>query len=603
MLQPLRMTECCTATSFDSTGAGPNSISSRNPNPPVGTGLQAAPSTFTHELDRATQGQQTRSDESGPSERKGEPQRRHPRRSTLRATTAQSEGRVSAAPQRTTASLSTETQAQLPTEAVGPKRLSPSPETNQAALNADPGAGKDLAGEVAGEAQTASSPGRALPAASRGPDDGGADPGAGKDLPGEVAREAQATSSPGCALPAAPGGSDGGAGPQQSGDSNPGLVSPPASKFGDAQNEACSSADPFQGAEIGQLQPGTAGPDPSPDQSPSAAVAAGARSISTQPTDNASGVTGISPFMRLIGQEALAWATAAGLDLPELSGQATASESRAAQGSAGNSVRQNQATAPSQRGASGEADPASASSASGAKTPSSSSDTKSSADAHAGDQGTAPDSGQSSQGRVDTTLDLSSSPKTFALPVQPSATSSGESLTPSTPEPASVPNPAGSYALDAWGDLAARAGRIVTTASLSGGTDQSEMRVELRTEALGAMQLTASLEGDRVGAVINVQTPAAHSWLVTELPALHQALSNQNLHLGNVTILERGSTDSSLDGNTSGRGGFQSPSDEPSRSSGEQGHSDAPSVNGVHASSEVESWPATSRSGRLSVRA
>ncbi len=634
------MTECCTTTSFDSTGARPSSINARNPTPPVDTGSQAAPATFTHELDRATRGQQTTCDESRPTERKGEPQRRHPDSATLRATTAGSDGRASAAPERTPASAPKRKQVQLPTEAAGPKRLSASLEGNQAAGNADPGAGKDLAGKVTGEDQAASSPGRASLPAPSGSADVGADPAAGRDLqqiareaqaagfPGgaslpapsgsadsgaalragknlqQIARESQDASSPGCALPATPGGSDaGGAGLQQTGDSNPGLVSTPASKYGDVQSEACIAPDPFQGAEVGQSQPDATGPHSSPDKSPSAAAAADARSISAQPTDNASVVGEISPFLRLIGQEAFAWTPGAGLDLADLPGQTTASGSRAAQAPAGNGVRQNQATQPRERGGLGEADSASASSASSSKTSPSSSDNKSSGDAHTGDQGTAPDSGQSSHGKVDSTLDLSSSPKTFELPAQPSATSSAERPMPSTPDPASVPNPAGSSALDAWGDLAARADRIVTSAALSGGTDQAKMQVELRTEALGSMQLTASLEGDRVRAVIGVQTPAAHSWLVTELPALHQALSNQNLHLDHVSILERGGTDGSLDGDTKGRGGFRSPSDEPPRPSGEQIRSGAQSVNGVHASSEVEASLVTSRSGRLSVRA
>ena len=597
------MTECCTTTSFDSTGARPSSLNARNPTPPVDTGSQAAPATFTHELDRATRGQQTTCDESRPSERKGEPQRRHPDSATLRATTAGSDGRASAAPERTPASPPKKKQVQLPTEAVGPKRLSASLEGNRAAGNADPGAGKDLAGKVTREDQAASSPGGASLPAPSGSADSGADPAAGKDLQ-QIAREAQAASSPGCALPATPGGSDaGGAGLQQTGDSNPGLVSTPASKYGDVQSEACIAPHPSQGAEVGQSQPDAAGPHSSPDKSPSAAAAAGARSISAQPTDNASVVGEISPFLRLIGQEAFAWTPGAGLDLADLPGQTTTSGSRAAQAPAGNGVRQNQATQPRERGGLGEADSASASSASSSKTSPSSSDNKSSGDAHTGDQGTAPDSGQSSHGKVDSTLDLSSSPKTFELPAQPSATSSAERPMPSTPDPASVPNPAGSSALDAWGDLAARAGRTVTSAALSAGTDQAKMQVELRTEALGSMQLTASLEGDRVRAVIGVQTPAAHSWLVTELPALHQALSNQNLHLDHVSILERGGTDSSLDGDTKGRGGFRSPSDEPPRPSGEQIRSGAQSVNGVHASSEVEASLVTSRSGRLSVRA
>jgi hypothetical protein len=538
-----------------------------------------------------------RSDESRPTERKGEPQHRHPRSATLRATAAGSDGSVSTAPERTTTSLSAEKQVQLSNEAVGPKGLSAFLAGNQSALNADPGAGKDLAGEVACEAQATSFPGPASPVAPIASTATAADPSLGK-----ITREAQTSGSPVCALPRTPGGSDDvGAGPQQYSDSNPRLVSSPTSKYEDTQGEAGNSAEAVQGAEVGQSQHDAAQSHSSPDEGPTAAVPGGGRSISTQPTDNASLVGEISPFIELMGQEAFGWTTGASPDLAELPKNGTASGSKAAQESAGNSVRENQATASTERGASGETD--SASSASSSKTSPSSGGNKSSADAHAGDHGSVADSSQISQGRVDTTSDSSSSPKAFALPAQPSGTSSAEGPTASTPEGASVPNPAASSGLDAWGDLAARAGRIVTSATLSEGTNQAEMRVELRTEALGAMQLTASLEGDRVGAVIGVQTPAAHSWLVTELPALHQAFANQNLHLDSVSILDRGGSNGSLDGNTGGQRGFGSPSDEPPRSNSGQVQSGAPVAIADQASSEVEAWPAARLSGRLSVRA
>jgi len=204
---------------------------------------------------------------------------------------------------------------------------------------------------------------------------------------------------------------------------------------------------------------------------------------------------------------------------------------------------------------------------------------------------------------VDSTLEISAPPQAFVVPSQPVTTSSAVAVAPSAPNQDFVPNSAGGNTLDAWGDLAARAGRIVTSAALSGGMDQAEMRVELRTEALGAMQLTAFLEGDRMGAVIDVQTPAAHSWLVTELPALHQAFASQNLHLDNVSIFDRGGADGSLDRNPGGRGGSGSPSYEPPRSNSAPIESGTESVSGTEASAEAEAWPARRLSGRLSVSA
>jgi len=342
----------------------------------------------------------------------------------------------------------------------------------------------------------------------------------------------------------------------------------------------------------GLAAPSTSGPD--------AASATVARGASTQSVDSASVVAEVSSLME---QGSFAAATGTDLGLAAQPEQTTASGSRAAQGSTGSDFRQNQATTPHEGGASSRADSASAPSAPASRTSPTSGSNQSSGDAPVQIQDAAPDSSQESQARVDSTLSLSSAPPTLVVPSQPVTMSSGGTLARSTPNQDSVPNSAQGNVLDAWGDLAARAGRIVTSAALTGGTDQAEMRVDLRTEALGAMQLTAFLEGDRMGAVIDVHTPAAHSWLVTELPALHQAFASQNLHLDTVSIFARGGTDSSLDRNAGGRGGSGSPSYDPPRSNSAPVQSGAESANETESSPEVESWPVRGLPGRLSVRA
>ena len=544
------MTAGGTTTSFDPTGVWSSPANSPSPMPLSDGNSHPATGNFTHELNRASQHQQdgTQSDESKPSDGKRKPQRRNPGSTAPRPTTADGGVRVS------------EMQVQQAAQAAGLKQLT----ANQAA--------------------------------GVGPDDG-------LSLDGEGAGEAQAASSARCASTAGPGGSDdGGTGPQNL-DSDPGLISSSASESGETLNGACASAEPFQGDGAGQPQLEAAGPHSSPDGSLPPAVAGGARSVSSQPSDGTTFAREVSPFVQLMGQERFARAAGASLDLAALPEQIAASRSSTAQGSTENGVRQNQPTAYQEPGASGEAASAPSPSVSGSRISPASSDNRPSGNAHSGDQGPAPDPTQSSQGRGNGTPDLSSSPKTFAVPAPSDTRSSEEGPTTPTPGPAPMADPAGSYALDAWGGLAARAGRIISSAILSGGTDQAEMRVEIRTEALGAVQLKAFLEGDRMGAVIGVQTPAAHSWLVTELPALHQALSNQNLHLENVSILDRGAGDGSRNGNNGGRSGFGSPPDEPPRSSGEQTQSGSQPVNGTHASAEIEAWPARKLSGRLSVRA
>lgn len=71
---------------------------------------------------------------------------------------------------------------------------------------------------------------------------------------------------------------------------------------------------------------------------------------------------------------------------------------------------------------------------------------------------------------------------------------------------------------------------------LAGSLAGAEMNVALRTEGLGAVQVRAHVTGDQVGAAITVERHDAHSALANDLPALHQALSERQLRVENLSL-------------------------------------------------------------------
>ena len=548
MLQPARMTTCPTASGFDSTGVWSSAAGPPSPAPSPGGNLSAV-GTFTHALDRATSRDGAKSDDVKPSDRN--------RDSQHRVSATGDDGRVQATLDPATASRPRETQAEL----AGPQQANGSAKGSRGAADAGQVDSAHPEPEPAGGAQTANASGCALPAVARG--------------------------------------STGSGGPQTSGTSDTGASSTSSSPFGDAQNPACKSADPFQSAEAGQSRLDTPGSSQaSRDGSPSTGAPPDGRNGLAQEIESAVAAE-FSSLMTAV-QETANWTSQAKLDPAALPEQIAASGSKAAQGLTATGFSQNQVTASPQREVSSGIDTAPPPSAS-TKTSPASSDNKPSGEARGGDQGSASDSGGSGQGKVESTADFSPAPQSFAVPGQPAAASSGQASSPTAPNQAPVPTSDGSYALSTWADIAARTGRIVTSAALLGGQDQSQMRVELRTEALGAVQLTASMQGDRIGAAIGVQTPEARSWLVNELPALHLALHNQNLHLDNVAILDRGVADGSLDRNTGGGPG--SSAHEPPQSNSAPIRSAMESASGTAATPEPESWPVRGLPGRLSVRA
>lgn len=105
---------------------------------------------------------------------------------------------------------------------------------------------------------------------------------------------------------------------------------------------------------------------------------------------------------------------------------------------------------------------------------------------------------------------------------------------PSTLPPPSQPP----TTLSAWQNYNAGAGSIVRSASLSGSANGAEMHVELRTGALGPLDVHATLREGLVGAEIHVQGQEAHTLLAAGLPSLERALGERNLRVENITVYQ-----------------------------------------------------------------
>jgi len=186
--------------------------------------------------------------------------------------------------------------------------------------------------------------------------------------------------------------------------------------------------------------------------------------------------------------------------------------------------------------------------------------------------------GQSSSSRGNAQSGGSSSPDAFSVntsgstpaPVQPandadaaaaqssqpnssiSTTLGGKSSASSEPT-SSLQNAASSDSATA--SDTALPGADISQAHLLGTSGAAEMRISVNTETLGPIELRATSEKDRIGAVIAAAKPETQELLNSELPTLHQALSERNLQVQQLTVSQ-----GSLAGGMSGRGGYsQSP--------------------------------------------
>ncbi len=188
-------------------------------------------------------------------------------------------------------------------------------------------------------------------------------------------------------------------------------------------------------------------------------------------------------------------------------------------------------------------------------------------------------------------------------------TSSDGQPNPPSSTPANVPgqspvtgNPAAQErGLAAWDNMDARAGRIVNAASLAAQPDHVEMRMDVRTEKLGALEIHAVLERGRLGASISAETPEARSILASHLPSLEQSLSDRHVHMENIVISNHPTgSESTLAGgsDTQGRGNQQG-------SPGNRGNGpwSPEKISSIPEQSESDAWDSEGPWRKLSVRA
>jgi flagellar hook-length control protein FliK len=152
--------------------------------------------------------------------------------------------------------------------------------------------------------------------------------------------------------------------------------------------------------------------------------------------------------------------------------------------------------------------------------------------------------------------------------------------------------------IGAWEGHLQDSSQIVRAAELIAHLGSVEMRVELRTEDLGPMELRAMMHENRLGAAIGVGTLDAKTALATELPGLQRALMEKNVQLDSISIFS-----GSSGGATGQESGYKSPSGNSLHAAGKI--ASYPPLHWEETSpvSGAEAWHPGDRWVRLSVRA
>jgi flagellar hook-length control protein FliK len=134
----------------------------------------------------------------------------------------------------------------------------------------------------------------------------------------------------------------------------------------------------------------------------------------------------------------------------------------------------------------------------------------------------------------------------------------------------------------------------------------SEMNVALQADSLGNVQLRARVSGDQVGAAILVDRHDVHAALASDLPALHQALTERQFRVENVS-LSQGPIHSGNSGNAGGDFGRQTQQRNSNGQNGSNsrwaGENSAASFDAVPGASIPDVNVIFDSNGRLSVRA
>jgi flagellar hook-length control protein FliK len=141
------------------------------------------------------------------------------------------------------------------------------------------------------------------------------------------------------------------------------------------------------------------------------------------------------------------------------------------------------------------------------------------------------------------------------------------------------------------------AARLIHTAQLLERPDRAEMRILLQADELGVVELRTHVRGDHVGATIAVDKPEAQSLLAKELSSLHQALSDRQLRVEDLSVCH-GSLTLGSDG--SGKAHSQSEQSDQQQSQPASGPA-GPTLLPERPLPEL--WEIPALEGRLSVRA
>ena len=75
-------------------------------------------------------------------------------------------------------------------------------------------------------------------------------------------------------------------------------------------------------------------------------------------------------------------------------------------------------------------------------------------------------------------------------------------------------------------------------ARLEKTSGSSEVNIALQAETLGNVELKAHITGDQLNATIMVDRHDVHASLLSDLPSLHQGLSEKQVRMDNVTVLQ-----------------------------------------------------------------
>jgi flagellar hook-length control protein FliK len=113
-----------------------------------------------------------------------------------------------------------------------------------------------------------------------------------------------------------------------------------------------------------------------------------------------------------------------------------------------------------------------------------------------------------------------------------------------------------SGALQAWNAGDNPQARSMQMANIARNPAPTEMNIALQADSLGNVQLRARVSGDQVGAAILVDRHDVHAALASDLPALHQALTERHFRVENVS-LSQGPIHSGNSGSARGDDGRQ----------------------------------------------